>query len=87
MKEGQIGNIADLQSQVFLSKPYKETQATTFWYYVKVRQSQNDLLKLTFLPKKQTNEFNFTTMIPQVDMFSFVFLKKLKTPKIHFEIN
>ena len=35
--------------------------------------------------KKGTNEFNFTTMIPQVDLFSFVFWKKLNTPKRHFE--
>ena len=34
-----------------------------------------------------TYEFNFTTMIPQVDLFSFIFWKKLKTPKRHFEIN
>ena len=27
------------------------------------------------------------TMIPQVDLFSFVFWEKLKTPKRHFEIN
>ena len=37
--------------------------------------------------KKRTNEFYFTTMIPQVDLFSFVFWKKLKTPKRQFEIN
>ena len=37
--------------------------------------------------KKRTNKFDFTTMIPQVDLFSFVFWKKLKTPKRHFEIN
>ena len=37
--------------------------------------------------KKRTNEFDFTTMIPQVDLFSFVFWKKLKTPKRRFEIN
>ena len=37
--------------------------------------------------KTRTNEFDFTTMIPQVDLFSFVFWKKLKTPKRHFEIN
>ncbi len=30
---------------------------------------------------KWTNEFNFTTKIPQVDLFSFVFWEKLKTPK------
>ena len=37
--------------------------------------------------KKRTNEFDFTIMIPQVDLFSFVFWKKSKTPKKHFEIN
>ena len=37
--------------------------------------------------KKQTNEFYFTTMKPQVDLFSFVFWRKLKTPKKHFEID
>ena len=32
-------------------------------------------------------EFDFTTMTPQVDLFSFVFWEKLKTPIRHFEIN
>ena len=36
--------------------------------------------------KKQTNEFYFTTMKPQVNLFSFGFWRKLKTPKRHFEI-
>ena len=36
---------------------------------------------------KRMNEFYFTTMIPQVDLFSSIFWKKLKTPKKHFEIN
>ena len=31
--------------------------------------------------KKQMNEFDFTTMKPQVDLFSFVFWRKLR----HFE--
>ena len=37
--------------------------------------------------KKRMKQFDLTTMIPQVDLFSFVFWKKLKTPKRHFEIN
>ena len=37
--------------------------------------------------KKRTNKFNFTTKILQVDLFSFVFWRKLKTPKRRFEIN
>ena len=36
--------------------------------------------------KKRTKEFDFTTMIPQVDLFSFVFWRKSKTSKNHFEI-
>ena len=38
-------------------------------------------------PKKRTKKFDFNTMIPQVDLFSFVFWEKLKTPERHFEIN
>ena len=38
-------------------------------------------------PKKQTNKFDFTSTIPQVNLFSFIFWKKLKTPKRHFKIN
>ena len=36
--------------------------------------------------KKQTNEFYFTTMKPQVYLFWFVFWRKLKTPIRYFEI-
>ena len=36
--------------------------------------------------KRQTNKFNFTSMIPQVDLFSFVFWRKSMTPKNNFEI-
>ena len=47
--------------------------------------------EMTFASQRflqRTNEqFYFTTMKPQVDLFSFVFLRKLKTPKGHFEIN
>ena len=41
----------------------------------------------TFPPKKRTNEFYFTTMKPQVNLFSFILWRKLKTPKRHSEIN
>ena len=36
---------------------------------------------------KWTKEFDFTTMIPQVDLFLFVFWRKSTTQKNHFEIN
>ena len=51
---------------------------------LKIRQSRNDFFKLTFPPK---NGFDIATMIPQVDLFSFVFWEKLKAPKRHFESN
>ena len=38
-------------------------------------------------PKNRMKKIEFTTMIPQVDLFSFIFWEKLKTPKRHFEIN
>ena len=36
--------------------------------------------------KKRMNKFYFTTMKPQADLFFFIFWRKLKTPKRHFEI-
>ena len=37
--------------------------------------------------KKRTDEFNFTTMIIQVDLFSFIFSRKSTNPKNLFEFN
>ena len=37
-----------------------------------------------FLQKKQTKEFNFTTMKPQVDLFLFVFLEEIEDTKKTF---
>ena len=48
-----------------------------FWKdarYLKVGQSR----KANDSSKKWTNEFDFTTMIPQVNLFLFIFSKKLK---------
>ena len=50
---------------------------------LKVRQIRNDFFKPTFLPKNEKT--NSTLLL--VDLFSFVFWKKVKTPKGHFEIN
>ena len=36
--------------------------------------------------QKRTNKFDFTTMIPQVDLFSFI-LEEINNPKNHFENN
>ena len=37
--------------------------------------------------QKTNQKFDFTTMLPQVELFSFGFLGELKTPKRYFEIN
>ena len=37
-------------------------------------------------PEKRTKKFNFTTMLPEVELFLLFFLEELKTPKRHFEI-
>ena len=50
---------------------------------LKVRQIRNDFFKPTFLPKYERT--NSTLLL--VNLFSFVFWKKVKTPKRHFEIN
>ena len=36
---------------------------------------------------KWRNKFDFTTMIPQAHLLSFVFWIKLKAPEVHFENN
>ena len=35
--------------------------------------------------KKQTNEFYFTTMKPQVDLYSFLFLEEIEDTKNKFQ--
>ena len=52
------------------------------WNLLKVRQIRNDFFNPTFLPKNERT--NSTLLL--VDLFSFVFWKKVKTPKSHFEI-
>ena len=44
-------------------------------------------LQANISSKKRTTEFYFTTMKPHVDLFSFDFWRKLKSPKRHFEID
>ena len=56
---------------------------TKFLSVVKVRQFRNDFFKPTFLPKNERR--NSTLLL--VDLISFVFWKKVKTPKRLFEIN
>ena len=55
----------------------------TYLFMLKVRQIRNDFFNLTFPPKNE--QTNSTLLL--VDLFLFVFWKKVKTPKRHFEIN
>ena len=50
---------------------------------LKFRQIRNYFFKPTILPKNE--QTNSTLLL--VDLFSFVFWKKVKTPKRYFEIN
>ena len=45
------------------------------------------LFSILNFSKKRTKKFDLPIMIPQIDVFLFVFWKNLKTPKRHFEIN
>ena len=59
------------------------------WDFLKKTKGQlilKGLFSIVNSPKTRTKQFDFSTMIPQVDLFSFVFGEKLKTPKRHFEI-
>ena len=50
---------------------------------LKVRQIRNDFFKLKFLPKHEWTN----SLLLLEDLFSFVFWKKVNTPKNNFEIN
>ena len=54
-----------------------------FYVELKVRQIQNDFFKPMFLPKNERT--NSSLLL--VDLFSFIFWKKVRTPKRHFEIS
>ena len=84
-------------SQCFLSWFFETTKNTKLSLFdvcgvlpTKVFKGQlisKCLLGIFNSSKKRTNEFYFTTIKPQIDLFSFLFWRKLKAPKRHFEIN
>ena len=57
------------------------------WSNTKGHLISKGLFGILNSPKKQTKKFDFTTIIPQVNLFSFIFWEKLKTPKRHFKVN
>ena len=65
-----------LQALIPCPKDYTEGQLISIWLFGII-----DFLQ------KRTNKFNFTTIIPQIDLFLFVFWRNSTYPKNHFEIN
>ena len=63
----------------------KTNEQIRLYYY----DTSGRLVFVRFLEETEDNKktFDFTTMISQVDLFSSVFWRQLKTTKIHFEIN
>jgi hypothetical protein len=66
-----------------LNTYYQFFYAINFSFMLKVRQIRNDFFNPTFLQKNEKT--NWTLLF--VHLFSFVFWKKVKTPKIHFKTN
>ena len=60
---------------------------TEDWNRSKGKLISKELFGILNSPKKWTEKIDFTTMIPQFDLFLFIFWEKLKTPKGHLEIN
>ena len=54
---------------------------------LKVKQSRKYVFKPTFLPKNKQTNSTLLLWYLSLTFFLFVFWKKLKTPKRHFEIN
>ena len=78
----QLVSCTDYQNQIL----HTLLGATNKSILLKIRSVEMIFSSQCFL-QKRTNEFYFTTMKPQVDLFSFVFWRKLKIPKRHYEIN
>ena len=78
----QLVSCTDYQNQIL----HTLLGATNKSILLKIRSVEMIFSSQCFL-QKRTYEFYFTTMKPQVDLFSFVFWRKLKIPKRHYEIN
>ena len=72
-----------------LSCMFSHDKLDAFFIYLilNVKQCWNNFFQADVSSKTWTNEFYFTTMKPQFELLSFVFMRKLKTPKRHFQIN
>ena len=74
-----------MQKYIFLRFTHTQQKLSfiLFVLFLKVGQNRNDFFKPTFPPKNE--QMNLILLLR--DLFSFVFWRKLKTPKRHFEIN
>ena len=57
------------------------------WHLSKGQRNSSWFFQADVSSKKRMSEFYFITKTPQVDLFLFVFWRKLKISKRHFEIN
>ena len=77
--------VAFLKNRIFLIQ--QETHyICTFTERSKGHLISKGLFGILNSSKKWTKKFDLTNMIPQVDLFLFIFWKNLKTPKRHFKI-
>ena len=83
-------------NQIWSKKVHFKTKIYLFYTFMlinfslqmlEVRKKLNWFFQNDVSSKNRTSKFYFTTMKPLVDLFLFVFWKKLKTPKRHFEFN
>ena len=65
---------------------YKSPLAPQNWFMFKGHWISKWFLGSSISSKKRMNKFNFTTIIPQVDLFSFVLWRKLTTQKINSKL-
>ena len=79
-------NFSKNQNSHYLGKDPLYIAALGIYIGPKRQTKSEQFFQANVSSKKQTNEFYFTTMKPQVDLFLLVFWKKLKAPKRHFEI-
>ena len=82
---GQRGrNLPKNQHLLVIKVPYSCKQQIM---HAKSQTNSKQFFQVDVSSKKGMNEFYFTTMKYQVNLFSFIFWRKLKTPKRHFESN
>ena len=82
-------NLLEFYHFIFISKKCANLLFILSIFLILFSWKRSEKVEMIFSSRcflQKTNELYFTTMKPQVDLFSFVFWRKLKTAKRHFEI-